>query len=91
MRGRGGIDPVAGDNQGIHAVGLHGFQQPVQEGLLLGEALLAGKKVLAEVPVGGVKDAHLRKLPRRWLSGKIEVEWRGWEGTHPLKQFKQLS
>ena len=59
VRGRGGVEHVAGHHQRFHAVGLHGPQQPDKKRPLLGQALLPGEEVLAQVPVGGVQYAHL--------------------------------
>ena len=52
-----GIENIAGDQHGIHRVFIHLCQQPVDQRLMLGLPALA-HEMLAEMPVGGVKDAH---------------------------------
>jgi hypothetical protein len=54
---RAGVEHVAGDQQHVHRMRPHLFQQPGAERLMLSLAGLA-HEVLAQVPVGGVQKAH---------------------------------
>ncbi|MNT74669.1 hypothetical protein D3C72_2135080 [compost metagenome] len=56
---RTGVEDIAGDQQRIDLMHAHLLDQPGAERLVLGLAGLA-HEVLAEVPVGGVEDAHGR-------------------------------
>ena len=56
-RRRAGIKNIASDDNGIHLVFLRARQQPVEKGGVFVRAAFA-IEVLAEVPVGGMKDAH---------------------------------
>ena len=54
---RAGVEDIAGNQHGIHLMRAHLLDQPGAEGLMLGLAGLT-HKVLAQVPVGCMQNAH---------------------------------
>ncbi len=62
--GRTGIKDIAGNDNGINLLGLRRIQQPVQKGGMFSGPALA-VKVLAEMPVRGVKDAHIGSMAKK--------------------------
>ena len=63
-RRRSGIKNIAGYDDGVDFMLLRAGQQPAQEGVMFGRTAFA-VKILAQVPVGGVKDAHKSSLAKK--------------------------
>jgi hypothetical protein len=56
-----GIEDIAAEEQRVDFFGAEGFDEPVHEGRVLGEAVPLDEAG-AEVPVSGVEDAHSAML-----------------------------
>ena len=54
---RASVENIAGHQHGIHRMRLHLLNEPSKKRLMLGLASLA-HKVLAQMPVGAVQNAH---------------------------------
>ncbi len=61
---RAGIKNIASNDNGIDLLGLCRLQQPVKKGSVFSGPALA-VKVLAEMPVRGVKDAHIGSIAKK--------------------------